>query len=127
MKCSIVWIFALLHVAVSIDLLRLELHKQLNNLKKQLFDTETKVEELRAAEEKLDMIRISVRVFSHEVKKEFSRSIDTSFGMNDRKEQEWYRSLGDEDNNDDDEYHNFGNFTQKRFTNYAFKWKMPKN
>ena len=127
MKCSIVWIFALFHVAVSIDLLRLELHKQLNNLKKQLFDTETKVEELRAAEEKLDMIRISVRVFSHEVKKEFSRSIDTSFGMNDRKEQEWYRSLGDEDNNDDDEYHKFGNFTQKRFTNYAFKWKMPKN
>ena len=94
MKFSIVWIFALLHVAVSIDLLRLELHKQLNNLKKQLFDTETKVEELRAAEEKLDMIRISVRVFSHEGKNEFSRSIDTSFGMNDRKEQEWYRGLG---------------------------------
>jgi len=49
-------------------------------------DTETKMEEFRAAEEKLDMLRISVRVFSHEGKKEFSRSIDTSFGMNDRKE-----------------------------------------
>lgn len=57
MNCSIFWIFALFNVAVSIDLLRLEVHKQLNNLKKQLFDTESKVEELRAAEEKLNMIR----------------------------------------------------------------------